>query len=142
MRIIKKKIGLQEKMIDIFNIDRLTKFGLVGVLATIVYYLELWIMVELFELAVLVATSSAFILITIQNYILHHNWTFQSNSVHFFAFPRFLFMNFIGFWINWFVMFLGVEVLTFNYLFVQAGAIGFVVVWNFALSYFWIFNEK
>jgi len=136
------RLGLQAKLIGVFNIERLSKFSLVGILAAIIYYIELLVMVELFNVAVLIATSIAFILITIQNYTLHYSWTFQSTNAHFVAFPRFLWMNIVGFWINWTVMYIGVNGWELNYLLVQAVAIGFVVTWNFVVLHFWIFNES
>lgn len=120
---------------------RLIRFGMVGALATGVYYGLLWVMVEIFAISILVATSAAFIFVTIENYILHYTWTFRSTNAHAEAFPRFLIMNIVGFGINWLVMFAGVVIAGFNYLGVQALAIALVVSWNLALSHFWIFRE-
>lgn len=120
---------------------RLIRFGMVGALATGVYYGLLWAMVEIFSISILVATSAAFIFVTIENYILHYTWTFRSTNAHAEAFPRFLIMNIVGFGINWLVMFAGVVIAGFNYLGVQALAIMLVVAWNLALSHFWIFRE-
>jgi putative flippase GtrA len=129
-------------MVDLMQeIRRLIRFGMVGVLATVVYYGLLWTMVEIFSISILVATSVAFIFVTIENYILHYTWTFQSTNAHAKAFPRFLLMNIGGFGINWLMMFAGVVVAGFNYLWVQALAIIIVVAWNLALSHFWIFRE-
>jgi putative flippase GtrA len=120
---------------------RLIRFGMVGALATGVYYGLLWVMVEIFAISILVATSAAFIFVTIENYILHYTWTFRSTNAHAEAFPRFLIMNIVGFGINWLVMFAGVVIAGFNYLGVQALAITLVVAWNLALSHFWIFRK-
>ena len=120
---------------------RLIRFGMVGALASGVYYALLWIMVEIFSVSILVATSAAFIFVTIENYILHYTWTFRSTNAHAEAFPRFLVMNLVGFGINWLVMYAGAVVAGFNYLVVQALAITMVVIWNLTLSHFWIFRE-
>ena len=120
---------------------RLIRFGMVGALATGVYYGLLWVMVEIFAISILVATSAAFIFVTIENYILHYTWTFRSTNAHAETFPRFLIMNIVGFGINWLVMFAGVVIAGFNYLGVQALAITLVVAWNLALSHFWIFRK-
>lgn len=129
-------------MADLVNdIRRLFRFGLVGALATGVYYGLLWLMVEVFSISVLMATSAAFIFVTIENYILHYTWTFRSTHAHAEAFPRFLVMNLVGFGINWLVMYGGAVVAGFNYLLVQALAIALVVAWNLALSHFWIFRK-
>jgi putative flippase GtrA len=47
-----------------------------------------------------------------------------------------------GFLINWCVMFAGVSVLRVNYLLVQALAIAAVVVWNYLLSFVWVFRAS
>ena len=129
-------------MVDLVQeIRRLIRFGTVGSLATVVYYGLLWVMVEIFSISILVASSAAFIFVTIENYILHYTWTFRSTNAHAEAFPRFLLMNMGGFAINWLVMFAGVVVAGFNYLWVQALAIAIVIAWNLALSHLWIFRE-
>ena len=132
---------LPAKLVNVLDLRRLIKFGLVGILATFVYYLALWCMVEILNIPVLLATSIAFVLVTIENYLLHYKWTFRSSNDHFIAFPRFILMSAGGFIINLFVMFAGVKLWGFNYLLVQAVAIVMVVSWNFVLTHFWIFNE-
>lgn len=121
---------------------RLARFCAVGLLGTAVYYPVLWALVELVRVQVLAATSIAFLLVCVENYLLHYVWTFDSNKAHTAAFPRFLFMNLVGFWINWGVMFLGVEKLALHYLLIQAFAIAAVVAWNFMLSSYWVFHDS
>ena len=129
------------KSLDFPVLKRLVKFGFVGVLASIVFYLLLWVMVELLDIPVLIATSIAFILVIIENYILHHRWTFRSNKAHKKTFPRFVLMSILGFAINWYVMYEGVELLAINYLLVQAAAIVLVSTWNIVISHIMIFYE-
>lgn len=124
------------------KVKRLIRFGIVGALATGVYYVLLWMMVEILAIPILVATSVAFIFVTVENYILHFKWTFRSTGTHTETFPRFVLMNIGGFGINSLVMFAGVVVGNFNYLFVQGLAIAMVVAWNLTLSHFWIFRNK
>jgi len=120
---------------------RLARFGVVGILGTAVYYTVLWPLVEVLRVPVLIATSIAFMLVCIENYVLHYRWTFGSTKAHTITFPQFLIMNLIGFWINWGIMFLGVKEFALNYLLVQAMAIVMVIVWNLTLSSYWIFRE-
>ena len=98
-------------------------------------------MVEQLEVSVLVATSVAFVLVTIENYALHHGWTFASTHSHAVAFPRFVLMNVIGFWMNFGIMATGLHYLSLSYLLVQAFAIVAVVAWNIVVSSYWIFRE-
>ena len=120
---------------------RVSRFASVGILGTLVYYLSLWLMVEKLGVGVLIATNLTFLIVTVENYILHYHWTFASDNAHRVAFPRFFLMNVGGFFINWTVMYVGVRWSPFNYLIVQALSIGFVVVWNYLLTHFWIFRD-
>jgi len=124
------------------TIRRLARFAVVGLCGTATYYLALMAMVEWLAFPVMLATSFAFLIVTVQNYVLHYRWTFASTTAHRSAFPRFLVMNAVGFVINWLVMFVGYEVLHAHYLLVQAAAIAVVVMWNLALSTYWIFNAN
>ena len=123
------------------NAARLFRFASVGLLGTVVYYSVLWTMVEKLVAPVLVATSIAFLLVTIENYVLHYKWTFVSSNRHAIVFPRFVFMNIIGFWINWGIMASGLHYTPLSYLILQAFSIVAVVTWNFVLSSYWIFRE-
>ncbi|MCI0626397.1 MAG: GtrA family protein [Acidobacteria bacterium] len=121
----------------------MARFGTVGVLGTAVYLAFLWTLVELLRVPVLIATSIAFLLVCIENYLLHYSWTFASSNAHTVAFPRFVFMNVVGFWINWGIMFAGVEKKgALTYLLVQAVAIAAVLAWNLALSSYWVFRDS
>lgn len=123
------------------KVTRLFRFASVGLLGAIVYYSVLWTMVEMLVVPVLVATNIAFLLVTIENYVLHYKWTFVSSNRHAIVFPRFLFMNIIGFWINWGVMASGLLYSSLNYLILQSFSIITVVTWNFILSSYWIFKD-
>lgn len=118
------------------------KFGVVGLLGASSYYFWLYAMVEWLNWPVLTATSFAFLLVTIQNYLLHRRWTFQSEIRHVQALPKFLFMNGVGFCLNWAIMFIGVRKFGWYYLFVQGLAIVVVVAWNVILSFVWIFADQ
>ncbi len=120
-------------------IDRVWRYILVGILGAIVYYFLLWFLVEIANVAVLIASGAAFIVVVFENYLLHYLWTFCSSAHHTAALPRFAVMSLVGFWLNLGTMFLGVEHLGFGYLWVQAVAIALVVTWNFVISSLWIF---
>lgn len=124
------------------HIQRLIRFSTVGVVGTVVYYMLLWGMVEVYGLSVLLATSIAFLLVVAQNYVLHYGWTFASDNPHSSAVPRFLLMSVTGFCINWGVMYAGIRIIEVNYLISQAVAIAIVVIWNFSLSATWIFGNR
>ena len=118
------------------NIDimKLGRFGFVGGLGTVVYVSSLWLMVEKLHIPVMIATSLSFILVVIENYILHYHWTFGSSRSHKTAFPRFLLMSITGFTLNWVIMYVGTNELHYNYMLVQTLSIIVIVIWNLVIS--------
>lgn len=117
----------------------LFKFGIVGGTGVVVYYAILWSLVEVLHIPVLLSTSMTYLAVTIQNYLLHFTWTFRSVRSHAASFPRFLLLNIGGFFMNWIIMYLGVEHFGHSYLIVQAVSILLIGTCNFALSANWIF---
>ena len=124
------------------TLHRLVRYALVGILGTLVYYASLWVLVETFRIPVMTATSIAFLLVTVENYLLHYLWTFNINILHKTAFPRFVMMNAAGFCLNWLIMSVGVQHMGLYYLWVQALAIVVVVFWNYVLGLAWIFRDQ
>jgi putative flippase GtrA len=120
---------------------RLMRFAFVGVLGTLAYYAVLSVLVEACGLPVMLSTSIAFVVVTVENYLLHRGWTFRSEAAHGEALPRFLLMCAAGFGINWMLMSIGIR-LGFHYLLVQGAAIAAIVAWNFAVSSYWIFGNR
>lgn len=123
------------------RLARLARFGLVGAAGSVVYFALLWTLVEWVGLSVMASTSIAFVIVVLENYVLHRHWTFRSIAPHGQALPRFLFMSVLGFWVNGAVMSVGVQRLGLNYMWVQAVAIAAVVSCNFAGTC-WIFRRR
>jgi putative flippase GtrA len=109
----------------------LARFALVGLAGSLVYFALLWSLVDLLHWPVMPASCCAFLLVVIENYLLHRFFTFHSTAPHGQALPGFFLVSVVGFCINGAVMALGVEWLELNYLAVQLVAIGTVVVCNF-----------
>jgi putative flippase GtrA len=118
----------------------LARFALVGLAGTLVYFALLRTLVELLHWQVMPATSGAFLLVVIENYLLHRYWSFRSAAPHSQALPGFVLVSVLGFCINGTVMSAGVERLGLEYLAVQAVAIGMVVSCNF-IGANWIFER-
>jgi putative flippase GtrA len=121
--------------------SRLSKFALVGLAGTLTYYVLLFIFVEWLLLPVLVSTSIAFPLVVLQQYLLHHTWTFQSTKRHIHSMPAYFLMTATGFCINLCIMYIGVDMLGFYYAAVQFIAIASVTTWNFMVSNLVIFRD-
>ena len=120
----------------------LGKFSAVGGLATVVFFLSVAFFVEKMGWSVMLSTCIAFILVVLQNYILHYRWTFNCNKQHAATLFQFFIVSASGFFINAIIMYAGVYLLESYYLVVQCIAILAVVIWNFTLSTQWVFKEN
>jgi putative flippase GtrA len=123
---------------SVFRAD-LCRYIVVGILGTFVYYLVLWLLVEVAGIPVLIAISATFLLVVLEYYVLHYFFTYLSSAHHMDALPKFVMLSLVGFWLNLGIMFPGVEHLESGYLWVQAVAIALVVAGNLVISIRWIF---
>lgn len=117
------------------------KFAVVGTITAIIYFLILYLLVELNEWPITLSSSIAYIGSLVFNYLSHYQWTFQSDNPHKIAMTRFLIMNTGGFFINMGIMYYGSMILPEYYLVIQLFAISIIVVWNFILSSFWVYKD-
>ena len=109
----------------------LVRFALVGLSGAAVYYALLWSLVELGGQPALAASSLAFAVVVVENYLLHRHWTFASRAPHRQALPRFVLMALCGGTVNGAVMAACLR-LGWHYLLAQALALLVVVSCNFA----------
>ena len=109
----------------------LVRFALVGLSGAAVYYALLWSLVELGGQPALAASSLAFAVVVVENYLLHRRWTFASRAPHRQALPRFALMACGGGALNGAVMAVCLG-LGLHYLLAQALALLAVVSSNFA----------
>lgn len=108
----------------------LVRFALVGLSGGAVYLALLRGLVELVGMKPLAASSFAFALVVVENYLLHRRWTFASHVPHRQALPRFMLMACCGGTVNGSVMAVFLR-LGWHYLLAQAVALAAVVTCNF-----------
>ena len=122
-------------------IIQIIKFGIVGVIATVIDFGVLLFSNEILHLDVLVASAAAFCVSVIANYILSMLFVFKgSENGKLKEFAVFIALSIGGLLINQFIMWLGTEVLTIYYVVVKVFACVFVPVYNFITRK--IFLEK
>ena len=112
---------------------KIMRFGVVGGLAFVIDYSTLIICHELFHIPVLIATTIAFIVSVIFNYILSVKWVFdvdksKSEKRNFILFIVF---SVIGLILTDVIMWIGVDLLLISYLIVKIVATAIVMVFNF-----------
>lgn len=113
-------------------VKQVFKFGIVGGLAFLIDYGVLWALVELFGVNYLASSALSFAVSVVFNYILSSLWVFDcSNSSKAGEFLVFVILSVIGLLLNLGIMFIGVNKLGGNYLFVKVASTAIVMVYNF-----------
>ena len=122
-------------------IIQLIKFGIVGVIATLIDLAVLMLLKEFMHVDVLVASAVAFSVSVIANYILSMLFVFESRgNSKVKEFMVFVVLSIGGLLLNQFIMWIGTEIMTAYYLWVKAFALVFVPIYNFITRK--IFLEK
>jgi putative flippase GtrA len=114
-------------------------FAGVGAIGTAGHYLVLVLLVELFAVDPVLATTVAFLVGAIINYILNYKYTFSSDKPHLQAMSKFFSIAFVGMLFNGLVMDYGARQLGLHYLLTQILATLLVLQWNFFANKFWTF---
>lgn len=115
-------------------------FAGVGAIGTTGHYVTLIVLVELFEILPVYATTVGFIVGALINYFLNYKYTFRSDKPHTEALIKFLVVAIIGAGINSLIMYVGTSFTGLNYIIIQFVATGLVLLWNFLLNKFWTFS--
>lgn len=122
-------------------IIQLIKFGIVGVIATVIDFGVLMVLKEHMHIDVLVASAVAFTASVIVNYILSMLFVFKgSENGKVKEFIVFVTLSIGGLLINQFIMWIGTEMLAVYYIWVKISACVFVPIYNFVTRK--IFLEK
>lgn len=120
------------------------KFCCVGGIGTIIHFVILVFLIkyETLLLTPVLATSLAFLLATMSNFLLNKRWTFKQKKKIDGQFLRYLFVALIGWAMSVGIMYFLVNLKTFDYRFSQAFAIFVVVFWNFWGSKIFVFSDR
>ena len=122
-------------------IIQLIKFGIVGVVATVIDLGVLMLLKEIIHLDVLIASAVSFSVSVIANYILSMMFVFKgSENGKTKEFIVFVALSIGGLLLNQLIMWLGAEVMMIHYLWVKVFAMFFVPIYNFVTRK--IFLEK
>ena len=122
-------------------IVQLIKFGIVGVIATLIDLAVLMVLKEILDVDVLYASAVAFSVSVIANYILSMLFVFESSgNSKVKEFLVFVVLSIGGLLLNQFIMWIGTEIMTAYYLWAKVFALVFVPIYNFITRK--IFLEK
>lgn len=120
---------------------QLIKFGVVGVVATVIDFAVLTVLTEFFGVHYLTSAAVGFIVSTLFNYLASMRYVFNSR---FGADEKrkelliFVLLSVIGLGLNQFFMWLSVEVVQLFYVIAKIFATALVMGWNFVSRKIWI----
>ena len=120
---------------------QLFKFGIVGVLATLLDFLFLFLFTDVFGMYYLLSAAVSFVLSTLFNYVASMRFVFSSK------FSKdekskelilFVILSIIGLLLNQFLMWFFVEKIALYYMAAKIVATFFVMAWNFISRKVWL----
>jgi len=123
-------------------VGRFFRYGLVGVTGTVVHMGTLVVLVEIFLIKPLFASTTGFILALMTSYILNRTWTFKVKKKNSKYFIKYAMVSLLGLLLNNFIMYITVYLFKWWYLLGQMSVITIVPVINFILNNFYTFNEE
>jgi len=123
-------------------IGQFLKFGVVGLLGTVIDFFFTWLCKEKLKWNKFLANSVGFMLAATSNYILNRIWTFESDNPEvgreYFSF---FIVSVIGLGLNNLILYLLHEKGKMNFYLAKAFAIALVTLWNFVANYFFTFHQ-
>jgi putative flippase GtrA len=125
-------------MMSLFT--QLLKFGVVGIIATVLDFLFLFLFTDVFGMYYLLSAAISFVLSTLFNYVASMRFVFKSK------FSKdekskelilFVILSVIGLLLNQFLMWFFVEKIALYYMTAKIVATFFVMAWNFISRKIW-----
>jgi putative flippase GtrA len=117
------------------------RFAGVGGVCTLLQYLTLVVLVNVFALAAVIASTIGFIVSAMLNYYLNHVYTFRSDAPHQRALPRFGAIAGVGVLLNAAVVAVLHSRMSVHYLLAQVAATFVTLIWNFMAHRTWTFTR-
>lgn len=133
-------VKLQQAKVNILTRQFLFFAG-VGVIGTTGHYIILIVLVQIGNIIPVYASTLGFTAGALINYLLNYKYTFQSQKNHTEAMVKFFIVALVGASINGVLMFIGTELLKFNYIIVQIFGTTTVVFITFYLNMLWTFSK-
>jgi putative flippase GtrA len=116
------------------------RYGVVGVLGTLIHFATTIALVELLGTNPVAATVIGFLLALITSFVLMRGWVFRSAAPVAAAFPRYVAVSVAGLALNAGLMYLVVDIARVSYLWGLVAVVIVVPVFNFTLNRVWTFS--
>ncbi|MEQ2527385.1 GtrA family protein [Bacillaceae bacterium CLA-AA-H227] len=118
---------------------KFVKYSLVGCISTLIYFLSVFIFVEIFDNEPVSASAISFIIMTVISFLLNKRFTFGSDFSYD-TLLRFLAVSAIGFTLNFGIMYLIVNVFSLHYVIGELVTTLVIPIINFILNNYWTFK--
>jgi putative flippase GtrA len=121
-------------------IEQFAKFGVVGVIAFFIDFGVMVFLTEVFGINPIVSAAISFVVSVTFNYFasMRYVFTHKEGMSRRAEFAIFVVLSVIGLGINELVMWFGVDILVWNYMFVKICATAIVMFWNFFSRKKWL----
>jgi len=121
---------------------RAFRYGIAGVVATVIYLAVAWALVEAGVLAPVAAAAVATGVVIITSYVVNRAWIFRTDRSHASAFSRFALASGLSMALNTGLMHLAVHVFAWHYWAGLGLATLVVPPTNFVINQFWSFQPR
>jgi putative flippase GtrA len=120
-------------------LHKFIKYSVVGCISVLIYFLSVFVLVELFDKDPIFGSTLSFIIMTFISFLLNKKYTFGSDFSYN-KLLRFLVVSAIGFTLNFVIMYLVVNVLSLHYSIGELITTLILPLINFILNNYWTFN--
>lgn len=121
-------------------VSKFLRYGMVGIVCTSIYFLSMFICVEVLSTEPVSASTISFIIMTIFSFLLNKKYTFGGAYSHS-QFVKFSTVAFIGFIMNFGLMYSIVTILSLHYLIGELVTVLVIPFVNFFLNNYWTFSN-
>jgi putative flippase GtrA len=120
-------------------LHKFIKYSVVGCISVLIYFLSVFVLVELFDKDPIFGSTLSFIIMTFISFLLNKKYTFGSDYSYN-QLLRFLVVSAIGFTLNFGIMYLVVNVLSLHYSIGELLTTLIIPIINFILNNYWTFK--
>lgn len=123
------------------DIFRFIKFGLVGVLNTLINWI-LFILLNSFGIYYIISNVIAYSISTLNSYLWNSKWVFKYSGDNVKETSlKFIVLNVIGLTLNTIILYLLVDIVGLNKLIALVITTGVVMILNYFINKFWVFKK-
>jgi len=121
--------------------NQFIKYGLVGIVGTLIHTGTLVILVERWNMSPYLASIMGFTLSLIISYFINLKWTFKNNN-NLSTFIKYITVSLSGLFLNMAIMYIFVHLLNVWYVIAQIVTVIIVPISNYSFNKYWAFKKQ